>query len=192
MRYSMLLSLGAGLLAGTLLAGAAPAQSEPANATPDQTTAQQNSNAGSNANSNSSPKKVYTNDDLRAMRGSGGVSVVGNSRQGTKAGQTATSEPKNEQYWRNRARNLRNQMAEVDRQIAQLEAANQNTGSGAGNTNGQNPPPPIAYTVGAHARALSGNPRLQRLEARKAQIQEQMDQLEEDARKAGVPAGWLR
>ena len=135
-------------------------------------------------------KKVYTNDDLGGGR-RGDVSVVGNSKAAGKAGKStaANNEPKNEQYWRGRAQKLRSQMAEVDRQIAQMTPANQTSGSATTGSTSSSPAPLSAYSNASHARA--GVP-LERLQNRKAELQAQMDQLEEEARKAGVPPGWLR
>lgn len=181
------------LFAGLLLPRVVPAQSQ----TPPQQPAQQNPDSSTDANAKSqaakstpAPKKVYTNDDLGSAP-KAEVSVVGNNRAPSKAGKStaANNEPKNEQYWRGRAQSLRAQMAEVDRQIARETAANQTNGS---STTGSNSPPPAplsAYTNGAHARAGS---QLQKLQDRKAALQAQMDQLEEEARKANVPPGWLR
>jgi hypothetical protein len=185
-------AFGAGLLAGATIAGPAFCQSaaQPA-AQQNQDSATAGTSQPKDAKSSTPAKKVYTNDDLRSTD-SGGVSVVGNNRAAAKPGKATTADtgPKNEQYWRSRAQKLRNEMAEVDRQIAELEAANQDPHTGSSGTNPP-PPPPSAYTVGAHVRGGSSTP-LQRLENRKAQLQREMDQLEEEARKAGVPPGWLR
>lgn len=191
MRHAMGWFLAAALLAGAALAGQAFAQS-PSNQAPEgQPAAQQNPSTASGAATNSTTKKVYTNDDLRRMD-RGDVSVVGNSRAARPGTAAANGQPKNEQYWRNRAQKLRAQMAEVDRQIAQLEAASQNSGNAPGNSTGSNPPPPSAYTVGGHARGVSGTTPLTRLRARKAQLQQEWNQFEDEARRAGVPPGWLR
>jgi hypothetical protein len=142
------------------------------------------------APSSPAPKKVYTNDDLvSAPRG--GLSVVGNGKADGKAGKStaANNEPKNEQYWRGQAQRIRAQIAEVDRQIAQLKAANQTNGSGSSGSNPPAPPPLSAYSNSAHVHAGS---QLQKLQDRKAQLQAEMDELEEQARKANVPPGWLR
>jgi hypothetical protein len=176
-------------LAITLLAGAAlasPARAQ--NSSPQADSANQPKDAPSNP----PPKKVYTNDDLRSTD-RGGVSVVGNSKAAAKSPQSNSNEPKNERYWHNRAQQLRNRMAEVDHQIAELEASNQSQHPGSGGSNSGNPPPPppSAYTVGAHVRGGTSTP-LERLKDRKAQLQQQMDQLEDEARQAGVPPGWLR
>jgi len=195
MRYPITVYAGIALFAGLAAASVSRAQSQ--TAPPPQSQSQENTDSPADAaakakDAKSSPaaKKVYTNDDLGGPP-KGGLSVVGNSRADGKAGKStaANNEPKNEQYWRGRAQSLRNQMAEVDRQIAQEKAANQPNGSG---TTGSNPPPaaPLsAYTNSAHAHAGT---QLQRLQERKVQLQAQMDQLEEEARKASVPPGWLR
>ncbi|HKO03874.1 MAG TPA: hypothetical protein VJW51_03960 [Candidatus Acidoferrales bacterium] len=187
--------LGIALLAGLALASVSRAQSQ--TTPPPQPPAQQNPDSladaaakAKEAKSGTAPKKVYTNDDLGGGR-RGDVSVVGNTRADGKAGKstTANNEPKNEQYWRGRAQKLRSQMAEVDRQIAQLTPANQTNGNGTSGSTSSSPAPLSAYSNASHARA--GVP-LERLQNRKAELQAQMDQLEEEARKAGVPPGWLR
>jgi len=128
-------------------------------------------------------KKVYTNDDLKGTPRSD-VSVVGKNEKAGKAA-TTSNEPKNEAYWHNRAQKLRDQIADVDRQIAEFNRQDQAaTGSSA-----PQPPPPGAYTVGARSRASA---QLERLQNRKAALEQQMEQLQDEARKAGVPPGWLR
>ena len=188
--------LSISLLAALALAspGPAHAQSQPQSGDSQQAKPQQDANSAPDpaTKPKAPPKKVYTNEDL-SNGNMGDVSVVGNEKRAVRPGPTATNEPKNEQYWRNRAQKLRNEMAEVDRQIAQIEKTNQNERSQSPNANGTAPPPaPLsAYTVGSHARG-GDMTQLDRLKYRKAQIQEQMDQLEEEARKANVPPGWLR
>ena len=134
-------------------------------------------------------KKVYTNDDLRAMRGND-VSVVGAKKQTAPATPKGKTQPQNEQYWRNRAQNLHRQMAEVDRQIAELESTNPRQGNATNSTNTA-----FAPTGGYYGNSRAGmqyQNQMKRLQTRKAQIQAQIDQLEEDARRANVPPGWLR
>jgi multidrug efflux pump subunit AcrB len=195
MRYPLTVYAGIALFAGLAVASVCRAQSQ--TAPPAQSQPQPNADSpadaaakSKDANSSIAPKKVYTNDDLRSAPRSE-VSVVGNNKAASKAGKsTATNnDAKNEQYWRGKAQTLRNQMAEVDRQIAQEKAANQTNGSVTTGTNSPPPAPLSAYTNSAHARAGT---QLQKLEDRKTALQGQWDQLEEEARKAGVPPGWLR
>jgi len=213
MQVPRMVYAGIGVLCGLASAGVLPAQTQqtPAQqAPPAQQQAQQGQDSLAEAaakakaakaastntstssdTSTSTSKKVYTNDDLRGMQ-RGDVSVVGGGKATGKApaSAAASNDKKNQQYWHDRAQKLRNQMAEVDRQIAQAAGATQSNG-GANGTNGPNPapPPPSTYTLGARSRAAN---QIQNLENRKAQIQAQIDQMEEEARRAGVPAGWLR
>jgi len=101
------------------------------------------------------------------------------------AGTGATkSEPHDQAYWHNRAENLRNQIADVDRQIAQITAGTKDSTPPDGSRNPITSSNPI-YLNGQGAR-------LRNLRARKAALEKQMDDLLEEARKANVPPGWLR
>jgi len=113
--------------------------------------------------------------------------VVGNNRSAAKT-TPATNEKKDQQYWHNRAQKLREQIAEVDRQIAEFTRSEQTAANGSGGTS-STPPPPGSYTLGARSRATA---QLQRLQDKKASLNHQMEQLEDEARRADVPAGWLR
>ena len=186
MHKSIRFILGMGL-AGTVLAGTALAQSQPAAGAQNQPAGQQGSSSSTDT---PPPKKVYTNDDLHALRRSDDVSVVGKSNQTARPGQTTASGPKNEQYWRNRAQKLRSEIADVDRQIAELAAANQRQGSATNGTNTTAAPTGAYY--GNSRAGMQYQNQMRRLQNRKAQLEEQMDQLEEEARRANVPAGWLR
>ena len=146
--------LGIALLGSLALASVCRAQSQ--TTPPPQSQPQQNQDSlaeaaakAKEAKSSTAPKKVYTNDDVGSPR-SGNVSVVGNSKAEGKAGKTtaANNEPKNEQYWRGRAQRLRSQMEEVDRQIAQLTAANQPNAGGSG---GSTSPAPARMVVSTSA-----------------------------------------
>jgi len=152
-------------------------QSQPAPGAPADTSTKPKDPAAS-----STPKKVFTNDDLSGMQ-RGDVSVVGNNR-GTGRSGPAAGGTKNQQYWHNRAQRIRDQMAEVDRQMELLTKPDPNTGASLPSSS--TPPP------GAHSTASRPTAQLQRLQSRKAQLQQEMDQLEDEARRAGVPPGWLR
>ena len=128
------------------------------------------------------PKKIYTNDDLKGMRDEP-VSVVGQPGTQKKSSSTAPAKAgtRDQAYWHNRAQKLRDQIADADRQIAQLHSSSQAEVEGGGSASGTN----SAY-IGSQ-----GN-RLRNLETRKANLEKQLDEVEEEARKAGVPPGWLR
>jgi hypothetical protein len=176
--------LGALLLAGTLCAGAARTQSPPAQSAPAQQAASSEADKPADTQNGTPPKKVYTNDDLKAMRGDN-LSVTGNSgAQKKPTNSNSKNEQRNQAYWHNRAQKLRNQIAEVDQQIAQIKATAPPGGPANETANSSGGSSPIYF-------GGQGN-RLRNLEVRKAALEKQMEELEEEARKAGVPPGWLR
>jgi len=189
MRNPCVPTLAACLLALSALAGVAVAQTQPAQSPPPaqggDSAAATSAEKPKDAPNDAAPKKVYTNDDLRHMPGDD-VSVVGNSRAQKKAATGTQTKPggHDQAYWHNRAQALQKQIAEVDRQIAQLTASapqNISTESASGASTGSNP----IYLNGQGAR-------LNNLQSRRAALVKQMAELEDEARRAGVPPGWLR
>jgi len=136
----------------------------------------------------SAKAKVYTEDDLSGMKGPG-VSVVGEAprkgaRRGQPAGPDEDGEPNSEQYWRARARQILDAIAQTDEQIAQKKDEIKKFGSGGFDvTTGMKDN--IAYI---HDR----NAQLKELENRKADLQKQLDELQDEGRQAGAPASWFR
>jgi hypothetical protein len=131
--------------------------------------------------------KVYTEDDLSGMKGPG-VSVVGEApRKNTRRGQPTDpdEDPANsEQYWRGRARQILDAIAQTDVQIGQKKDEIKKFGSGGFDvTTGMKDN--IAYI---HDR----NAQLKELENRKADLQKQLDELQDEGRQAGAPASWFR
>jgi hypothetical protein len=131
--------------------------------------------------------KVYTEDDLSGMKGPG-VSVVGEApRKGARRGQPSNpdEDPANsEQYWRGRARQILDAIAQTDDQITQKKDEIKKFGSGGFDvTTGMKDN--IAYI---HDR----NAQLKELENRKADLQKQLDELQDEGRQAGAPASWFR
>jgi hypothetical protein len=131
--------------------------------------------------------KVYTEDDLSGMKGPG-VSVVGEApgRNTRRAQPTNPDEdPANsEQNWRARARQILDAIAQTDVQIAQKKDEIKKFGSGGFDvTTGMKDN--IAYI---HDR----NAQLKELENRKADLQKQLDELQDEGRQAGAPASWFR
>jgi len=133
------------------------------------------------------PKKVFTEDDLSSMKG--GVSVVGDANRRA-AQRTGTADPDGdeaespEQYWRGRAREILDQIAQVDEAIAKTKDDIKKYGSGG-----------FDVTTGMKdnvAYIKDRNGQLQRLEKRKADLQKQMDDLQEEGRKAGASPSWFR
>ena len=131
--------------------------------------------------------KVYTEDDLSGMKGPG-VSVVGEApgrnRRAQPTGPDGDGEPNSEQYWRGRARQILDAIAQTDVQIAQKKDEIKKFGSGGFDvTTGMKDN--IAYI---HDR----NAQLKELENRKADLQKQLDELQDEGRQAGAPASWFR
>jgi hypothetical protein len=132
--------------------------------------------------------KVYTEDDLSKMKGPG-VSVVGdaprkNSRRAQPTDADGDNEPNVEEAWRARARQFLDAIAQTDEQIAQKKEEIKKFGSGGFDvTTGMKDN--IAYI---HDR----NAQLKQLEAHKADLQAQFEELQDEGRKAGVPPSWFR
>src|SRR5258708_39732192 len=132
--------------------------------------------------------KVYTEDDLSGLKGPG-VSVVGEApRKGARRAQPTDpdgeSEPNSEQYWRARSRQILDAIAQTDERIAQKKDEIKKFGSGGFDvTTGMKDN--IAYI---HDR----NAQLKELEKRKADLQKQLDELQDEGRQAGAPASWFR
>jgi len=141
--------------------------------------------------SKTAPKKVYTDDDLSSMHG-GGVSVVGekdssaaegdgaSGKSGDASGKTAHDEA----WWRDRAKKLHDQMAQVDGEIAKLQDEEKKGGGSGFNVQSGL----TSNTVYFEDR----NAKLKNLQQKKAEIQKQMDALEDEARRADVPVSWVR
>jgi hypothetical protein len=137
--------------------------------------------------------KVYTDDSVTQLSGHG-VSVVGDSSARDES-DGAESQPvadaggqqagaSREQFWRGRARQIRDQMAQIDRQIDGLRAEIAKQG---------------AVSVDPQSGLQAGviyitdrNAQIKQLEARKDGLQKQTDALEDEGRKDGADSGWFR
>jgi hypothetical protein len=132
-------------------------------------------------------KKVYSEEDLARMKG--GVSVVGDGHAA--ANSSADSDPEgaaiaedNERQWRERAQQIHSQLDETDEQIKSLkEDIKKNGASGFNLQRG---------LKGDVAYVNDKNARLQKLQNQKKALEQELDQLQEEARKAGVPPEWVR
>jgi len=145
----------------------------------------------------SEPAKVYTEDKLAGLSGrgvssvgsgnsGGGASYGGNSYNNTAAsgGGGGQSLGSNESYWRGRANAIRGQMAQLDAQIAGIREEIKKKG---------------AVTVDPMSGAAAGviyvedrNKQIQQVEAQKEKLQQSLDDLAEEGRKAGADSGWFR
>jgi hypothetical protein len=145
---------------------------------------------------NAGAGKVYTEEKLAGLSGRG-ISSVGSGTQGGDgspslgdpyANPGADAAPKSgkseEQYWRGKAQAIRDQMAGLDKQIAGIQEEIKEKG---------------AVTVDPMSGVQAGviyiedrNRQIKEIEGQKAKLQEQLDALAEEGRKAGADSGWFR
>ncbi len=131
--------------------------------------------------------KVFTEDDLSGLKG--GVSVVGTegakrTQRNSTANQGSNDAANGEAYWRGKAQPILLKMADIDQQIAQLKEDIKKYGIGG-----------IDVATGMKeglAYVEDRNGQIQRLEKKKANLRKQLDDLEEEGRKAGAEPAWFR
>ncbi len=139
--------------------------------------------------------KVYTEDKLSGLSGHGVSSVGagsqggansdgGNSYANSGASAASGSQGNSEAYWRGRANAIRDQMAGLDRQIAGIQDEIKKKG---------------AVTVDPMSGASAGviyiedrNRQIKQIEEQKEKLQQSLEDLEEEGRKAGADSGWFR
>lgn len=133
--------------------------------------------------------RVMTEDDPHNIRG-GGVSVVGDasSSRNPSAMTYTTGAPsardQEEQMWRSRARALMDQMAEVDRAIETKKAEIAKYGGV-----GFDPSSGLQQNI---VVIEDRNAQVKQLENQRARLNQQMDALQEEGRKAGADSSWFR
>lgn len=139
-------------------------------------------------------KKVYTEEDLKGLKG--GVSVVGNKRTAYAASvdRPTPDEPSDagdsedakeiEQQWRQRAQEIHQQMEANDENIKTLkEDIKKNGASGFD----------MRSAVTSNAVYVNDkNAQLKKLESKKKELEQELDQLQEEARKASIPREWVK
>jgi hypothetical protein len=142
--------------------------------------------------------KVYTEDKISSLSGHG-VSVVGDGNQSSGSsgsensyaeagadsgnGGAASGGKSDEKFWRNKARAIHDQTAQIDERIAKIQEEIQKYGA-------------VSFDPASGLRSNviyveDRNAQIKQLEAQKARLQSQMDSLEEEGRKAGADSGWL-
>jgi hypothetical protein len=132
-------------------------------------------------------RKVFTEDDLSGM--TGGVSVVGTENTKRPSGTSsrdgnAGDAPNGEKYWRGKAQPILQRMADIDQQVAQLKEDIKKYGIGG-----------IDVTTGMKdgiAYVEDRNGQIQKLQKKKANLQKELEELEEEGRKAGAQPAWFR
>lgn len=130
--------------------------------------------------------KVFTEEDLSGMK-QDGVSVVGSETTKRSSRVSAPEDevqPNGEEYWRGKAQPILEEMAKIDQRIAQLKEDIKKYGIGGvdvatGMKDG------VAYV---HDR----NGQIEKLQKKKASLQKELEDLEEQGRKAGAQPAWFR
>ena len=135
------------------------------------------------------PNHVYTDDDLSSVGGA--ISVVGDASSSDQSSGNsnaqasgASSGSNDETYWRGRADAIKRQIADVDRQIENKKAEIAKAGPASFD-------PSAGLSQGViviHDR----NAELKDLQDRKQSLENQLDQLADEGRKAGADSGWFR
>lgn len=134
------------------------------------------------------PKKVWTNEELSSVEG--GVSVVGSSenspapeKSGGAERNTAAGSLKDQQIknYRGQIQQLRAQMDAADKRIAQLK-----------NFKGENSAPSGGINPNQGYDMVPPDEQVKQLEEKKKQLQAKIDDIEVEARKAGIEPGDLR
>src|SRR5207244_9732856 len=140
------------------------------------------------------PKKEYTEADLAGLRGNG-ISVVGNDKPAAPGVATSKANGKkktgvvpmsgqDEEYWRGKARGLLDRIAATERQMEQKKDEIKKLGSGGFD---------IATGMKDNVAYINDrNGQLQELEKHRAELQRQLEELQDQGRKAGDPPSLFR
>jgi len=141
--------------------------------------------------------KVWTNEDLEQLRGSSAMSVTGAEAAAEPATRTEAAateggaggggeakeeaKPKEEdpEYWRKRLEPLRNELAQTEQQLQQSRSGQGQAGSNSLNLSTNAPGAEVADTI-------------RRLERRREEIQREITAVQDEARRLGVPPGYVR
>jgi DNA repair exonuclease SbcCD ATPase subunit len=128
--------------------------------------------------------RVLTNEDLAKQTAARPVNTVGNSpKPPEKNPGTAAGPKKGEAYWRSRAKQIRDEIEGVDKQIKALNEKTQ-----AGKSDGIK----IGFETYNSLIYAGFESQLKELERQKEKLQKEMTALEEEARQGGALPGWLR
>lgn len=144
-------------------------------------------------------KKVYTNEDLQSPNGKATEATAAETptqnppatRQ-SKSRQPATNENGKDanghdrEYWQKRSRTLHDKLSQLGAEIDSLEKRQKEQQSVEG----------LKVSRDGHLRMQGENKqiadRLQKAKQERAGVLRQIDEMEDEARKAGAPPGWLR
>jgi hypothetical protein len=140
--------------------------------------------------------KVYTDDSVTTLSGhgvsvvgdgsggGGGTSYSGNADSGSSGGGAQGAAGSQESYWRGRANDIRKQMAACDQKISEIQDEIAKHGAVS-----------VDPMSGAQAGVIfveDRNGQIKQVEHQKEELQNQLDALAEEGRKAGADSGWFR
>lgn len=140
--------------------------------------------------------KVWTNDDLERLREEGAINVVGAAAPAAPAAGAAEEEggeasaeekpqpkpPKEEtpEYWQERLKPLRDELAQIDKQLQQLRAGQK----GQASSN--------AISLTADNPGVQVEDTIRQLEKRRTDLQQQIENIQLEAKRKGIDPGYLR
>ena len=132
------------------------------------------------------PKKVWTNDEIGSVKG--GVSVVGDGKQGepSRAAAEASGDSQDAgaetvRKYRDQIRQLRDQIAAADRRIEQLKSFK-----------GENTSPSAGININQGYNMVPVEEQVKQLEEKKRKLEAKIEDVEVEAMKNGVDPGELR
>jgi hypothetical protein len=132
------------------------------------------------------PKKVWTNDDVSSLGGA--ISVVGDSNSTPDSSAKQDSNPsaasardRKVAAYRDQLRQLQTQLDVTGKKLSDLQNFNGNNASGSGGVN-----------VHQHYSMTPVAGQIKQLEEKKKQLQDQVDAVQDAARKDGIEPGELR
>jgi hypothetical protein len=132
----------------------------------------------------STPARVLTNEDLGKQTATRPLNTIGPaSKPDAKNATTAAGPKKGEAYWRGRAKQIRDEIESVDKQI---KALNEKTQPGKGDGI------KIGFETYNSVIYADFESQVKELERHKEKLQKMMTALEDEARKSGALPGWLR
>ncbi|MGH9788579.1 MAG: hypothetical protein ACRD4U_07760 [Candidatus Acidiferrales bacterium] len=141
--------------------------------------------------------KVWSNDEIELLVRGGRISTVGEATieaapsEEAAAAEGAAAEdaeappapqtPKEQtsEYWQERLKPLREEMAKVDQELQGLRS-NQNRAASN------------AISITTNAPGVDVRDTIARLEQRRADLQRQIEDIQSEARRMGIPPGWVR
>lgn len=140
--------------------------------------------------------KVWTNDDVEALREGRAVNVVGTAAappaaaeeggEGEAGEEAGEEKPKPKppqedtpEYWQERLKPLREELAQIDKQVQQLRAGQGKAESNAINMAAGNPGVQVEDTI-------------RQLEKRRKEVQDQIEAVQLEAKRRGINPGYLR